>query len=74
MKANRAIHPFVPVELVLESQAEVDAIFTLLNHTQISAAVKLPIHAFECLDAYKSLASEQLHSNLNALIQNCLIK
>jgi hypothetical protein len=50
MKAHRdeAPRPFIPVTLTLESQAEVDAVFVLLNHTRLSDVLKLG-------EAYKAL-------------------
>ena len=41
MKANRTKQPekFIPVNLILETQAEVDGIYTLLNQPQIRGSV-----------------------------------
>ena len=41
MKAIQKERPFVPVILLLESQDDVDKIFSLLNHVDMAIAVEL---------------------------------
>jgi hypothetical protein len=67
MKADRKNTPpvFKPVTLLLESQAEVDAIFSFLNHTDLVSAVDLPEDAFESLEPFRNEENcNKLHSAL----------
>lgn len=71
MKACREDTYFKPVTLTLESQAEVDAIYTVLNHTQLCEALELGEGDFEWLEPFKSNDSaERLHTKLNKLIRS----
>lgn len=66
MKASRQEPPFVPVTLVLETQAEVDALFTLLNHSVISSAVGLDNEEYKALQRLRVVTNTSaLHVKLN---------
>lgn len=68
MKAERKTESaFVPVILTLESQAEVDAVFSLLNHARICDAVELPDEAGGVLEPFHSQYYHALHTNLDRL-------
>lgn len=67
MKAHRE-NTFIPVTLILETQAEVDGIFALMNHTNVSAAAGLPEDAYEALQPFKRGNYVTLHENLDKLI------
>lgn len=71
MKANRPNIPpaFAPVILTLESQAEVDAIFTVINHVRLSAALGIADVSEETLIAFRDRdRSDTLHRAVNKLI------
>ena len=55
MKANRTKQPekFIPVNLILETQAEVDGIYTLLNQPQIRGSVGFSEGTYAVLELYK---------------------
>jgi hypothetical protein len=44
---------FEPVQIVLETQEEVDKLFAIINHSRIADAVDLP-NAWELLRPYRS--------------------
>lgn len=59
---------FRPVTLLLESQAEVDAIFSVLNNTRVRIALELPRFSYKALDGKQDKQNcEKLHNRLNAL-------
>jgi len=64
MKASRET-TFTPVTLTLESQAELDAIYTVLNHTGLCEALGLSCDLWEILDGYSSEKSHELHKRVN---------
>ena len=71
MKAEREEkEAFVPVTLTLETQTEVDGLYTLLNHAMLSDAVGL-CDAGQCLLPYRSenFCAHYLHLKLNALLK-----
>lgn len=71
MKAERIDQkpPFVPVLLTLESQAEVDAIFTVMNHTHLSEALNFEYGVHEVLRPYRDVFKAlQLHE---AVVRLC---
>jgi len=63
MKANRAtpVPAFVPVILTLESQAEVDAIYSVLNHVILSQILGIGDSDEAILFAHRD------HSNCEAI-------
>jgi len=72
MKATRNPPPakFVPVTLVLETQAEVDAIFSVLNHCTVCLAIGTDNNEWETLRPFIDRDhAEKLHDALNALIK-----
>jgi len=73
MKSNRqAPPPFAPVTLTLETQAEVDAIFSFLNHCHLTKAAGLGEEGseWEALQAYCDRENcDILHSNFAKLIK-----
>lgn len=72
MKAKQCVNKsFRPVHLILETQAEVDGIFALLNHVRISDAVGLGGSEYiEPLRPYhKSSVTDSLHHELSRLLE-----
>lgn len=68
MKASQTKESFTPVCLMLETQAEVDAIYALLNHSVICDAVELG-DSFEALCPFKTDAmSEAFHVKISAIL------
>ena len=63
MKAAQApVEPqFRPVKLVLETQAEVDAIMAVLNNSHVARALGFPPNSYELLNSYSTLATYKLH-------------
>lgn len=74
MKAARDLvpTPFVPVVLTLQSQAEVDAFFTVTNHCGLAKLLGLDAHdSFEVLLPYRNeRAADRLHEALNAALKS----
>lgn len=70
MKAHRETPKpaFIPVTLTLESQAEVDGIYSLMNHTAISDAAELPEKAFETLEPFTSSRKDAIHRKLVGIL------
>lgn len=66
MKAHRTPE-FTPVTLTLETQAEVDGIFALLNH-DLSNSVGIHYDDYQCLKPFASHHANKLHSALCAYI------
>ncbi len=58
MKAERktAEPKFEPVQLILESQHEVDAVYAMLSHFEITDALDLRPDSFEAVKPYSSTA------------------
>jgi hypothetical protein len=50
MKSESHNDAFQPVKLILESQAEVDAIFAVLNNCRVRQAIELPQDSYRALD------------------------
>lgn len=50
---------FEPVVLVLETQGEVDAIFSLINHRTLATCAGLSLNSHECLLTYRSAESSK---------------
>ena len=69
MKAEIIAPPFNRVLLTLETQEQVDAIFTLLNHTYVRESVGLSAEDYKILIPYKSSGANALHKALNALLK-----
>ena len=64
MKVEKAKKGFEPICLVLESQDDVNKIFALLNHADLSVAVEI----FENpLNSYESDSYNKYHDNLMAI-------
>ena len=73
MKGTRAEAPkvFQPVTLTLETQAEVDAIFTLINHSDTRRVSGLERGAYEALEKYNDQSNcHKLHMDLCKMMQN----
>lgn len=70
MKAEKYTPTFIPVTLTLESQGEVDAIFSLLNHPRITNAVNLTTSAYKVLQPFVSSERDSLHVNLCKIIKD----
>lgn len=68
MKATRD-EVFTPVILTLETQAEVDGVFTLLNHALLAKAVELP-DAWETLRGFRGPNASKLFDRVSDLISN----
>ena len=71
MKANRNSLPpaFEPVILTLETQAEVDALYTLINHFRISNTVGLGNVSEGILQPFRDSAHcSELHRALGLLL------
>jgi len=70
MKVNKEKPPvvFAPITLTLESQAEVDKIFALLNFVPINEGLKLD-HGWEKLGPFKSENYRVYHEILDDLLK-----
>lgn len=69
MKAHRE-EKFTPVTLVLESQAEVDALFSLINHNSLTKAVGLTVTDYEALEPFVNRENcMELHLKLCDIIK-----
>lgn len=72
MKAERVAPAFIPVTVTLESQAEVDALYALLNHAHVSAAVGLH-HSGQQWEAVQPFCNKTncvvLHAELNKILK-----
>ena len=71
MKAERAEpkQEFVPVIVTLESQEEVDALFVVGNHPQVSGMLSGLNHLWEVLQPFASSRKRSLYDDLNAIIK-----
>lgn len=71
MKATRNTPEpkFEPVILTLETQAEVDAIYAVINHSSISDAIGLGDCEIGILKPFRSMRAAVLHGALNNLIK-----
>lgn len=66
MKSHLESHRFTPVVLTLESQAEVDALFAVFNHTWVVDAIPALAGAYQTLESYHNrLASDLIHEALS---------
>lgn len=70
MKAEKPTPTFIPVMLTLESQDEVDAIFSLLNVKRIVDAVNLTTSAYKVLQPFVSSERDSLHVNLCKILKD----
>jgi len=70
MKAERKEpkHEFIPVVLTLETQEEVDQVFSLLNFTTIRQTVDLEQFIGQHLEPYASDKYIKYHDALSALL------
>lgn len=65
MKASRKeSNVFIPVCLTLESQAEVDAIYAVLNHGRLCDSLGFDAE-YKQLEPFKSDESEEFHTKIN---------
>lgn len=69
MKACRVDTTFRPVTLTLESQAEVDAIYTMLNHPKLCETLGLGKSDYKSLEPLDSHAYPELYHKLCALMK-----
>jgi len=70
MKAKRDEQPFQPVNLILESQAEVGAIYAVLNHEKLCEALGLPYPSYESLQPFRQKASsDKLYDKISSMIE-----
>jgi len=64
MKATRTPTKFVPLQLLLESQEEIDMLFALLNHSDLSRAVNSGEAQAVLLPYIDICKANELHANL----------
>jgi hypothetical protein len=63
---------FVPVCVTLETQAEVDAVYALLNCGRFSEVLGLKwmVDSLNALRPFRTLEADRLHKQLNELIKD----
>ncbi len=65
MKAEQEKPDFKPVVLTLETQAEVDAIYAVLNNQPLCDILGFNNDEFECLKEYRNYsACKKMHQNI----------
>lgn len=67
MKINQR-EGFIPVEIVLESQEEVDKMFAVMNHATLAKALKFSHEDWEQLDKFRSMNYIDFHNALEKVI------
>lgn len=67
MKASRNPKAFAPVILTLETQAEVDAIYAVLNHARLCDALGFESE-YKHLFPFKSVEADNIHIKINKLL------
>ena len=62
MRATREVKPkvFEPVVVTLESQAEVDGLFAMLNHIRVRETLGLTYGSYEALKPYRNRANSDV--------------
>lgn len=68
MKVKKGREPFVPIQVTLETQEEVDKLFALANHSIINKNLQLD-GWWEKLDMYRSGEYEKWHSVLQSILK-----
>lgn len=61
-------HDFKPVKLVLETQEEVDKVYSLLNHLDLAECLDI-VGIFEILQPYRSKDYTKYHEKLQELLR-----
>lgn len=69
MKASQEPMPFRPVILVLESQAEVDAFYTVTNCPALNRVLGITKEDFKALQPFRSQKTDQLYADLIRLLK-----
>jgi hypothetical protein len=67
MKAQQQADQFKPVTLTLETQAEVDAIFAVLNNSSVRQALEFEQDTYKVLHPYSTANYNKFHQALNEL-------
>lgn len=68
MKASRDPITFTPVILTLETQAEVDAISAVLNHSKLCDVLGFVVE-YKQIQPFESDAANEFHLRLNKIIK-----
>lgn len=68
MKASRNPNEFIPVCLTLETQAEVDAIYAVLNHSKLCDVFGFDSE-YKQLEPYSTDAVNEFHQKINKIIK-----
>lgn len=68
MKASRKPNEFSPVYLTLETQAEVDAIYAVLDHAKLGDALGFT-DQYKALQPFKSYETEKFHVKINGIFK-----